>query len=466
MTKKIKPESRFVYYKKNMWFLTDDLKWFNVDENISKEMIKKYLTKVAKQAYIDYNSMPKMFNQQQADGTYMLKEVTDNWYYANLVEENAYFKVTTHVDRKIVMSFLNGWLDNKYVWHADEYPFNPSQIKFNYVEKPKQVPEVDEILEWMCGNDENRIKSLTAIATTTLTRINDTTMGIIYSPKGGTGKTKFFSLIEKISENTILRINTENALGKNAEGNKFAITGTKNKTGLLGDELPISIRKSATDMIKDLIDGSKDSRSVEDKSENNQNYDNTIGLVVTTNRISYWTDIDHATKTRIAVVNIEPNMENIPFLMKDENKADFDDQIKWNEEAMTYLLSVMVNNYKEAKKGFRAEGFQFGIKDTENYWTKVGKVTTLDLNDYNIEDIIANSKGFITNEDIRELHAKWQRDNFGIKKNFQQFKDEIVKYIKSISSNYEVETTKPRKVNGKTQNGIAFWLKPEESEGK
>lgn len=268
--------------------------------------------------------------------------------------------ITTESNKRILFVCKNGYMDTKLNWHPDEIPFTTSQLKIDYIPNSRNA-ELDKYLDWMTNGDIDKRKSLLATCMTLVTRRNDGTLGILYSKNGGTGKTQFVSLYKRMGGGAVKSVSSKTLFGG---GEKFNLTGSKGKTGVIGDEIPEKLDEKASDLIKDIIDPGKESRGVEDKGENMDETDNFLNLVFTTNRISTWYNVDHALESRVNVVEVSP--EEGTFFPED----DFI-EIRNDEKALEALLAESVEHYREAKKGWRAAGFRFGLDDTATYFSRV-----------------------------------------------------------------------------------------------
>ena len=203
--------------------------------------------------------------------------------------------------------------------------------------------------------------------------------GLLYSKEGGTGKTQFISAYMKISGGNIMQVNAGKLLDSS---DKFNVSGTSDATGLVANELPAFLNNNAADTIKELADPSALTRVVEDKGKNVTNVDNMLGILMTTNRVSDWGTHDDAMFTRFACVRVESDKSNIA-LTEDEYRQ----QILFNQRALEYLLSISIEAYMEARKSFRAEGFRFGLDDSEWYWKKISTENSL-VDDFINSDVL------------------------------------------------------------------------------
>lgn len=269
----------------------------------------------------------------------------------------------TQVDKDILIAFTNGYINKKNVFIHGAVPFTTSQLDLPYIEDAPTHPELERYLSWFTDSDINKRKSLLAMSATLFTLKNEGAMGILYSKMGGTGKTQLLSLFKEIGRKVVKPISTKIVF--NHDG-KFNLTGSTGKTGLIGDELPTKILKGATDEIKNLIDPGKKYREYEDKHSNSDETNNFLNMIISTNRISSWHEVDHALKSRVNVIYIAPDQSYI--FSEDDFYA-----LREDEDALISLLSMAVKYYMEAQKSpeFRAKKYAFGLEDSEKYWDEV-----------------------------------------------------------------------------------------------
>ena len=377
-----------------------------------------------------------------------------NAYITKVYENPVDFKEV--LKRRIKFSFRNGYIDknNNFV-ETKDIPFTTTQINFDY--KPfnmlTPVKAVDDYLDWMTQGNRKRQQSLLAIAGSLLCFQNDGLFGIIYSQGGGAGKTQFFDAVKMISQNTIKRFQAEPVFGHTASG-KFALTNTENKTGLIGEELPTTLNKSATDLIKDLADPGKTTRAFENKGQNSGETLNNLTVVVSTNRLTNWYEPDNALKSRVAVVKLKVDKEWGPMFSSDR----FKQEILYEDDALGYLLNLMIYNYILAKKedNYRAEGFKFGLPDTEEYWKQTDIIdgNLIEFADHGLFDFLSAKQTFISNETFSVWYKSWSSaNNYTVKISQNVMKKRVKKYIED---NYSatVEIGKVRRVDNKSIRGL------------
>lgn len=363
-----------------------------------------------------------------------------------------------HLHRDVLLVFKNGYMDKDLNFILNKIPFTTSQITFDYHQIPKVHPKMEKYIDWFTNGDIEKRKSALSTAMTLLTSRNDGVLGIFYSAKGGTGKTQFLSLYKEMSRPAIKNINTETVFNHNG---KFSLTGSKGKTGLIGDELPTAINKSAADRIKALIDPGRKYREIEDKGENSGETANIVNMLITTNRISTWYEVDGALKTRINVVYIDPDTET-PGAMIPED--DFY-RLREEDKAIEYLLSISVNAYVDALNSgkFRADKFRFKSKDTEKYWREVSDehsssndFLTYEFLGKTLKDrIVVDREEFIPNDDLKNAFLDWGRTSKS-KMSLHHMKKDIVKW--GEENGYDIDVSAIKSYNGMTKRGMLIKL--------
>ena len=310
--------------------------------------------------------------------------------------------------------FTNGYInDNNEFIETDDIPFTTTQIPRPYIKNTENRNwEIDKYVDMLTNDDIDKKKSLLALGGSLLSNINDGVFGIVHSSAGGIGKTQFFTAIKMISSKNIKRINTETTFGSKGNSKSFTFTNTENKTGLIGEELPTVLNKTSSDMIKDLVDPGKLMRSFENKGQNSGETINNLTIVVTSNRISNWYEIDEPLKQRICVVMLDKNEKGEYYPAQDFRK-----NIIENDDEINYLLSQCIKYYIEATDNkFRAEGFRFNQNGTDEYFKRVSRqdvcldsFLNVEWNEQfeTFEDFLQSKPDFITNADFKDLHSKW-----------------------------------------------------------
>lgn len=344
------------------------------------------------------------------------------------------------MDKDVLMVFTNGYINKKVEFIPNKIPFTTTQVDMDYkesidtLEKNNAHKYMQEYIDWISNGDERKAKSLLAMGITLLTNRNEGLLGILYSKKGGTGKTQFLSLYKELSPRAVKSISTDTVFGHTG---KFSLTGTTNKTGLIGDELPIHLNRGATDKIKSLIDKGKKYREFEDKGKDADETENLINMIITTNRISAWYEVDNALKTRVNVVHIKPDMTK-PF---SEDKLN---ALRENKDALQYLLLKSIEAYKEAiaSKGFRASKFSFGLTESKEYWNKVsGEHNVINqfitFGDETILEMIEKKQDTITNSHFKSLFMDWKNES-NSRISLAQMKKEFTKW--GEENGYEIGT--------------------------
>lgn len=368
------------------------------------------------------------------------------------------------MDKNVLLVFKNGYIDKKLKFTPGIIPFTTSQIGFDYIEKPTVHPDMEKYINWFTGGDINKRKSALATAMTLLTSRNEGVLGIFYSKKGGTGKTQFLSLYKEMARSAIKNINTQTVFNHSG---KFSLTGSKGKTGLIGDELPTTIDKIAADRIKDIIDPGKKHREIEDKGENSGETSNMVNMVITTNRISSWYEVDNALKSRVNVLYINPDTSATAVFPE-----ELFFEMRETEEAIKYLLALSVNAYIEAHqtKKFRADKFRFGLKDTDNYWAEVLEEHSSSNDFLNFESfggktiremIEVDREEFIPNSFVKDLFIEWGKVSKS-KISLLNIKKEIISW--GEENGYLIDKSAIKTVDGKSQRGMSITLTKIEKE--
>lgn len=196
-----------------------------------------------------------------------------------------------------------------------------------------------------------------------MSRVNDGYFGIVYSKKGGSGKTTLAKLIRKISPYIV---------GKSAEklarGDTFPITGHKGSTGIIFDELPKVWRENSKERIKNLASGS-DSYEDESKGEDQASiYNGWNCLGLTNNVINFSGGLDDALQDRLVFIetfSVKDKITTLPV-----NIAELDNKIYLHE-----LMQESVAKYLIARQGdkskLRARVFKLGCNDTDEFCAKI-----------------------------------------------------------------------------------------------
>lgn len=299
--------------------------------------------------------------------------------------------------------------------HSPE-ELNTIYINYNWNDKPAYSPLIDSFMNQVAGNDEHKKQLLYEVIGYCMVQKPVFSKMFILFGGGGTGKSTFLNIIQKLISEEYVSTLTLHDLEKD-----FMPAELFGKLVNVGDDIDAKILKD-TGMLKSLISGEK--ITAQRKFQDPFNFRNFSKLIFTCNRLPIINDRTSGIYRRICIIEVNNKIKKFdPFFM-----------LKLEDSDMEYLLYKSIQAVRIALSNNALSETDDMFRQLEGFMLEQSTVLQF-CSDTNLDDTVLNLAPV---QDVYDLYVQYCERNRYKALNRLNFATELCS-----SKNYEiVKTTK------------------------